>query len=130
MTSKRETAQRHLLENLWEQCKSVQALEMWLGITGEQNRWRPGCLDTLERLVVARIFELTKMNRSGTGRSSFVYEINALNPPRETLKWDQVVEYAFLCNFDLLKHARDDKSSCPWAEPSGRAAMDCYFKIQ
>ncbi len=40
------------------------------------------------------------------------------------------MEYAFLCNFDLLKCARDDKSSHPWAEPSGHAAMDCYFKIQ
>ena len=93
MTSKRETARRHLLENLRERRKSVQALEMWLGIMGEQNSWRPGlenwiaaqslvqtqtyqrCLDTLERLVVGRIFELTKMNRSGTGKSSFVYEI-------------------------------------------------------
>ena len=27
----------------------------------------------------------------------------ALRPPRATLKWDNVVEYAFLSDFDLLR---------------------------
>jgi len=52
----------------------------------------------------------------------------ALNPPRPHLKWDEVIEYAFLSNFDLLRGARQDIQHRPWATPAGRLAMDTYFK--
>lgn len=53
----------------------------------------------------------------------------ALTPPRRTLKWDEVIEYAFLADFDLLRDAREDVSERPWATPASRQAMDLYFKM-
>ena len=44
------------------------------------------------------------------------------------LRWDEVVEYTFLLEFDLLRDVRQDLSCCPWATPVGRQAMDSYFK--
>lgn len=108
------------------------------------------CLDNLERLVVSRMFELTKMNMSGTGykmrkhiakalqaRSQAIrtalerYNAAALSlsPPRPKLSWDQVVEYAFLADFDLLRDTREDVRERPWARPANRVLMDQHFKI-
>ncbi|KAF7967190.1 hypothetical protein HWV62_35588, partial [Athelia sp. TMB] len=53
----------------------------------------------------------------------------ALSPPRRQLKWDKVVEYAFLADFDLLRDTRQDISTRPWVTPAGRLAMDHHFKI-
>ena len=50
-------------------------------------------------------------------------------PPRPSLKWDEVVEYAFLSDFDLLRDARHEIQNCTWATPAGRLAMDSYFKL-
>ncbi|KAH7923679.1 hypothetical protein BV22DRAFT_1105986 [Leucogyrophana mollusca] len=143
----------------------VQSLEIKLGVA---HRWVPGdpewqnagrlvanrkyqrALDTLEGLIVARLFELTKMNRAGTGykmrkhigkalqaRSAAIRTAldryntaaRALSPPRRELEWDEVVEYVFLADFDLLRDARQDVSHHPWATPAGRSAMDLYFKM-
>jgi hypothetical protein len=59
------------------------------------------------------------------------YNITALtlNPPRRPLEWNEVVEYAFLADFDLLQDARQDISQRPWATPAGRIAIDKYFKM-
>jgi hypothetical protein len=53
-----------------------------------------------------------------------------LPTPRRQLDWKEVVEYAFLANFDLLHDVRQDISDRPWATPAGRLAMDLYFKIE
>ncbi|KAG1900151.1 uncharacterized protein F5891DRAFT_1188843 [Suillus fuscotomentosus] len=52
-----------------------------------------------------------------------------MHPPHKTLKWDKIVEYAFLANFDLLCNMRADVSQQPWASPVARRAMDLYFKM-
>ncbi|RXW12150.1 hypothetical protein EST38_g13705 [Candolleomyces aberdarensis] len=108
------------------------------------------CLDELESLVVSRIFELTKMNMSRTGykmrkhiskalqaRSQAIrtaldrYNEVASNmvPARQRLTWDQVIEYAFLADFDLLRDSRQDIRTKSWAQPQSRLLMDQYFKI-
>ncbi|KAG1861098.1 hypothetical protein DFJ58DRAFT_725792 [Suillus subalutaceus] len=90
------------------------------------------------------------MNRSGTGyklrkhiakvlqtRSAAIHtalnQYNtaalALTPPCRTLKWDKVIEYTFLANFDLLQDTQEDMSERPWATPAARQAMDLYFKM-
>lgn len=125
-------------------------------------------LDTVEGLVVARLFELGSMNRAGMGKSAFFYTeciqlikylpgykrrrhlgqalttrsaairtaverynvaALALSPPREILDIKEVVEYAFLADFDLLRDTRQDVRERPWATPVGRTAMDQYFKL-
>jgi hypothetical protein len=53
----------------------------------------------------------------------------ALIPPQRLLDWEDVVEYAFLADFDLLHDTRQDICSFPWATPAARAAIDQYFKI-
>lgn len=53
-----------------------------------------------------------------------------IDPPRPTLQWKDVVNYVFLSEFDLLRDARQDVRTRPWARPAGRMAMDLYFKIQ
>ncbi|KAG1789326.1 hypothetical protein EV424DRAFT_1476376 [Suillus variegatus] len=155
-TRKAETARRHAVEDHERNSKLVQALERKLEIT---MRWTPEdadwqryqrALDRLEGLIVARIFELTRMNRAATGyklrkhiakalqtrsiaiRSALnTYNAiaEAMHPPRKTLKWDEVVEYAFLADFDLLCDTRADVSQRPWASPVARRAMDLYFKM-
>ena len=84
-TARQETARRHALENYEKDLNVVQELEMKLGVS---KRWQPQdaewqqagqlvarckyqrALDHLEGLVVARIFELSKMNWAGTGVDS------------------------------------------------------------
>jgi len=81
-TQVRETERRHALEERDKILGTVQDLEKKLGVA---ERWQPGsvkwkmatdlvskrtyqrCLDNLEGLIVARMFELTKMNQSQTG---------------------------------------------------------------
>jgi len=74
---------RHAQENYEKDLKAVQELEGHLGISRrwvpEDEEWQAAArlvanrkyqqvLDNLERLVVSRIFELSKMNQSGTGK--------------------------------------------------------------
>jgi len=82
MTMSLETARRHTLERYKKDLKVAQDLETRLGIVecwesgspewqkaGEliSMRWYQRALDYLEGLIVARMFELTKMNMSQTG---------------------------------------------------------------
>ncbi|KAG1760782.1 hypothetical protein EDD22DRAFT_980489 [Suillus occidentalis] len=164
-TRKTESTRRHVLEDYERNLKLVQALECkldinvrWVPDDGEwqrvgrlvANRKYQRALDRLEGLVVARIFELAKMNKAGTGyklrkhiakalqtRSAAIRSAlntynniaSAMFPPRQILKWDEVVEYAFLADFDLLRNARADISQTPWSSPAARSAMDLHFKM-
>jgi hypothetical protein len=78
-----ETQRRHALERYEWTLEAVQDLERHLEVT---TRWVPGmeawnsaavwvkkrryqrALDQLQALIISRMFELTKMNMSGTGR--------------------------------------------------------------
>lgn len=81
-TNRVETTRRHAIENHEKDLKVVQELETKLGVTRrwvpEDQEWKDAgrlvanrkfqrALDHLEGLVVTRIFELSKMNRAGTG---------------------------------------------------------------
>lgn len=54
----------------------------------------------------------------------------AFKPPRRTLSWEEVVEYAFLADFDLLRDSRQDIRDRPWAQPLNHVLMDQWFKRQ
>lgn len=77
-----ETARRHARETHDKDLRAVQQMEMEMGIVvrwvSDSLEWKAAaekvsmrryqrCLDTLEGLIVARMFELTKMNMSQTG---------------------------------------------------------------
>ncbi|KAI6033764.1 hypothetical protein BKA83DRAFT_4486842 [Pisolithus microcarpus] len=109
------------------------------------------CLDQLESHVIAQIFELSKMNQAGMGYKlhkhiakalkactvvictaldCFSTTTHACSPPYPQLTFEEVVEYTFLADFDLLCNATcEDISQCPWASPAAHAAMDQYFKV-
>ncbi|KAG2114526.1 hypothetical protein DEU56DRAFT_933756 [Suillus clintonianus] len=108
-------------------------------------------LDDLERLVVMRLFELSKLSLSGTGYklrqqiskalqrrsqairnalSRFNLQAAALVPPRPQLTWKDIVEYSFLGEFDLLRQSRSDIRTLDWTKPAHREATVKYFKLQ
>ncbi|KAJ7880232.1 hypothetical protein B0H14DRAFT_3082710 [Mycena olivaceomarginata] len=108
-------------------------------------------LDAVELLVVEHIFELTKINQSQTGYKLWrhiakalqarlkavrnaIDQYNAaaiaLDPPLASLTWEQVVEYTFLADFDILRDTRADVQSQRWTRPAYRLVMDTYFKIE
>ena len=53
----------------------------------------------------------------------------AFSPPRPSLTWEEVVDYAFLSDFDLLRDARQDIRKQPWAQPTNRKLMNQWFKL-
>ena len=54
----------------------------------------------------------------------------AFKPPRPSLSWEEVVDYAFLSDFDLLRDTRQDIRQKPWAQPANRSLMNQWFKLQ
>ncbi|KAF5341224.1 hypothetical protein D9611_005927 [Ephemerocybe angulata] len=130
----------------------VEGSEEWVSAAVMHSKRRyMRCLDNLERLVVSRLFELSKVNMSQTGyklrkhiakslqtRSQAIRNAlekynaaaAALKPRAPKLTWDQVVEYAFLADFDLLRDSRQDVRNRPWAQPVPRAIMHQWFKIE
>ncbi|KAG7091522.1 hypothetical protein E1B28_010551 [Marasmius oreades] len=159
---------RRMVEDVDTARNNVVALERRMGIspearwTSDSTDWKEAetlvkratyqrCLDKLESLIVARLFELTRMNRSHTGYNlrshigkaikarsqaiktalnNFNEAAAALFPDRAALEWDEVVKYAFLADFDLLRETRLDIREKPWATPGGRAALDGYYQLQ
>ncbi|KAG6806898.1 hypothetical protein H0H92_009665 [Tricholoma furcatifolium] len=55
---------------------------------------------------------------------------NLLSPPRPSLTWDEVVDYTFLADFDLLHECQQNISERPWARPAARVLLDRFFKIE
>ena len=53
-----------------------------------------------------------------------------MNPKKPLLSWENVVEYAFLADFDLLRDTREDITTKSWAKPASRLASDSYFKME
>ncbi|EGO23502.1 hypothetical protein SERLADRAFT_469506, partial [Serpula lacrymans var. lacrymans S7.9] len=107
-------------------------------------------LDALERTVVMRLSELSKLSMSGTGyelrqqiskglqrhseaiRNAIKRYNNQavlLQPPRSKLTWKEIADYTFLAEFDLLRYSRADISDSSWMKPANRAAAVKYFKL-
>ncbi|KAJ7737113.1 hypothetical protein B0H16DRAFT_1664771 [Mycena metata] len=164
-TRRIETQRRHAIEARDKTLAVVADLELQLSIARRwendgddwirvakmvKNRRYQRAIDALEGLVVARMFELSKVNMSDTGyklrkhiakalqaRSKGVKAAleryneaaTAMTPPCTQLSWEQIINYAFLADFDLLRDGREDIRGEPWAQPAGRLAMDQHFKL-
>ncbi|KAG1743564.1 uncharacterized protein EDB91DRAFT_1247062 [Suillus paluster] len=164
-TRNAESARWHALEDHERNLKLVQALKCKLEIekcwTPHDAEWQKvgrlvanwkyqHALDRLKGLIIARIFELTRMNRAGTGYKLWKHiaktlqtrsvairtALNTYNaitgsmhPPHRTPKWDEVVEYAFLADFDLLRDTCADVSQHPWSLAAACSTMDLHFKM-
>ncbi|KDQ34014.1 hypothetical protein PLEOSDRAFT_1032013 [Pleurotus ostreatus PC15] len=165
-TRKLETERRFAREQYQSTLQDVIAMEVSMGI---DKRWEPAdktyldtvkymhlrryhrALETLQKLVIQRLFELHKMNLSGTGyklrthiakslqtrckaiqRAVNAYNSAALelDPPRPTLDWSQVSHYSFLEDFDLLRSTRQDIRAKPWAQPLFREMIKRANRLQ
>ncbi|KAG0702088.1 hypothetical protein DFH29DRAFT_982445 [Suillus ampliporus] len=108
-------------------------------------------LDDVERLVVMRLLELTKLQMSGLGyklRTQIAKALktratairNALNrynkyaaqlkSPRPPITWEQVVEFSQLAKFDLLRDTDNQLQDKRWAIPHNHQASAKYFDLQ
>ncbi|KAJ7041288.1 hypothetical protein C8F04DRAFT_1208483 [Mycena alexandri] len=115
-----------------------------------QRRYRRA-LDELERLVVQRLMELTKLSLSGVAyklrdkiskalktRSEAIHRaVNtyntaaaALDPPREQLSYLAVIKTVSLAEFDILRDTRTDICLLPWTFPARCEAATLYFGIK
>ncbi|KAK1227510.1 hypothetical protein PQX77_009486 [Marasmius sp. AFHP31] len=107
-------------------------------------------LERLERLVVQRLLELTKLNMSGVGykqREKITQALRArakaiqkaldeyneaaltMEPPRPQLEWKDVLDMVSLADFDLLKDTHLDLTHIPWAQPHHRECTRIYFGL-
>ncbi|KAJ7829012.1 hypothetical protein B0H14DRAFT_3088175 [Mycena olivaceomarginata] len=107
-------------------------------------------LNKLEELVIKRLFELTKMNMSGTGYKLRKHIAKALQTRSKTIRtalgrYNAAATLAgsslphlevgrgggvhFLSDFDLLRDPEGNAAIRPWATPAARALMDTHFKI-
>ncbi|KAJ7849756.1 hypothetical protein B0H13DRAFT_1459357, partial [Mycena leptocephala] len=115
----------HTLEALLDVAErwTVESPKWVLTVVEIKKRKYQLALDALELLIVKRIFELTKMNQAQTGykmrkhiakafkpgrgseehHRQLQHRAGLLDPPMPHLSWEQVVEYAFLADFDILR---------------------------
>ncbi|KAJ7315569.1 hypothetical protein DFH08DRAFT_617712, partial [Mycena albidolilacea] len=121
------------------------------------NRRYRRAVDSLEALVIKRLLELTKVNQSGLGmwsnllrdsadrpfriqsvRSKAIWSALqhynsaalALDPPRQHLSWEEVIDYAFLADFDILRDPTGNATIRAWADPAARQLRDSYHKLK
>jgi len=47
----------------------------------------------------------------------------ALNPPRRKIAWDEVVDFSYLSEFNILRDTREDVRERKWATPQNRLLM-------
>ncbi|KAH8108317.1 hypothetical protein DFH11DRAFT_1517134 [Phellopilus nigrolimitatus] len=108
-------------------------------------------IDSVEGLVVQRLFEISRLNRAGTcdrlrthiskalqSRSKAIrnavarYNLAAdgVFPARPRLDIKTVLEYVFLGQFDLLRDSRFNVQDKPWAHAAEREAILAYFKLE
>jgi len=53
-----------------------------------------------------------------------------MDPPRDPLDSHEVLDYAFLAEFDLLRFSQEDIRDKEWVKPANRQAMQQYFQIK
>ncbi|KAE9391456.1 hypothetical protein BT96DRAFT_1001317 [Gymnopus androsaceus JB14] len=104
----------------------------------------------LEGLLVARMFEMTRLNVAGTGYKMRKHIANALklqsksiqsaiaaynetaaalSPPRQCVSWEEVLEFSYLSEFDILWDTREDIRGQKWATQKNRMLMQEFFKL-
>ncbi|KAJ6620183.1 hypothetical protein B0H10DRAFT_2360931 [Mycena sp. CBHHK59/15] len=120
-----------------------------LVVATERRYW--AAVSQLERLVVMRLFELTKLgmsgvayklrdqifkalqNRSGAIRRALTIYNEAgaaLMPPRERLTFADIINTTVLIDFNMLRETREDIRKQPWTQPARREAGVLYFRIK
>ncbi|KAG2058448.1 hypothetical protein BDR06DRAFT_968459 [Suillus hirtellus] len=136
-THKLKMTWRHALKNFEKDLQVVQDLESKLRVAQhwvpDTSEWEDaGCLVAKGSYKLCKHIAKALQTCSSAIRCALDHYNTAalsLTPPHRTLKWDEVIEYAFLSDFDLLHDAHQDISQCPWATPAAHQATDLYFKM-
>ncbi|KAJ6485994.1 hypothetical protein C8R45DRAFT_1098732 [Mycena sanguinolenta] len=121
------------------------------GLKLTMERKYRSALAEVERLVVQRLLELTKLGMSGLAynlhekiskalktRSEAIHRAlttyndvaTALSPPRPRLTFTEVLQTTSLAEFDILRATREDIRHLPWTQPARREAMALHFGIK
>ncbi|KAG1892237.1 hypothetical protein F4604DRAFT_1875645 [Suillus subluteus] len=121
------------------------------GLAYLTNRQFIRAIEQLQGLVVQRLFELAKANIAGTGYKLRQHISNAISrrsaairralekynqlaivqtPPQEVIEYSEVASYAWLGEFDLLKHSCHCILEKPWTSKGNREVANNFFKIQ
>ncbi|KAE9385876.1 hypothetical protein BT96DRAFT_840173, partial [Gymnopus androsaceus JB14] len=106
-------------------------------------------LDKLECLLVAWMFKMTRLNVSGTGykmhkhigqslknhSKSIQNAITAYNEAAATLSlpcqkitWDEIIDFSYLLEFNILHDTHEDVHERKWAKPQNQLLMSRFFK--
>lgn len=62
--------------------------------------------------------------------STYNKAAKALDPPREQLNPQKILNMAFISQFDLLRFAREDIRDRAWSLPQNRILTDKYFELR
>lgn len=54
---------------------------------------------------------------------------SSLSPPCQSVTWEEVLEYTYLSEFDILRDTREDVRERKWATPKNRLLMQQFFKM-
>ncbi|KAG1724721.1 hypothetical protein EDB19DRAFT_1644392 [Suillus lakei] len=121
------------------------------GLAYLTNRRFIQAVEHLQGLIIQRLFELAKANIAGTGYKLHQHISSAISrrsaaiqtalkkynqlaiiqtPPQEVLDFSKVASYAWLSEFDLLKHSRHHILEKPWVSKGNREVANNFFKIQ
>ncbi|KAG1880023.1 hypothetical protein F4604DRAFT_1679156 [Suillus subluteus] len=101
------------------------------GLAYLTNRQFIRAIEQLQGLVVQRLFELAKANIAGMDIkvTNFV-NISQTLSVAEVIEYSEVASYAWLGEFDLLKHSRHCILEKPWTSKGNREVANNFFKIQ
>ncbi|KAG1750032.1 uncharacterized protein EDB91DRAFT_1235444 [Suillus paluster] len=134
------------------QMDTVEAFENQMGLTEHWSPIDPRCAaDDVERLVVMRLLELTKLQMSRLGYKLWTQISKALktcantirnaierynkfaaqlDPLRPELTWEKIAEYSFTGKFNLLHETDKQIHAKRWASPANCQAAIQYFDVQ
>ncbi|KAJ7175613.1 hypothetical protein C8R46DRAFT_1030650 [Mycena filopes] len=139
--------EEHLIPVRW----TADSAEYKASLTMATERKYRAALAEVERLVVQRLLELTKLGMSGLAynlrekiskalktrseaihRALITYNEAAalLVPPRERLTFAEVLQTTSIAEFDILRDTWEDIRLQPWTQPARREAMVLHFGIK
>jgi hypothetical protein len=54
----------------------------------------------------------------------------AVAPPRPTITFNELTEYAYLANFDFLRHSEHGAQDAEWSRPANRRCVELWQRVQ
>jgi hypothetical protein len=55
---------------------------------------------------------------------------SSITPPRPTITFNELTEYAYLANFDFLRHSEHGAQDAEWGRPVNRRCVELWQRVQ